>query len=612
MQRTETTRALSEKIGALPAGPGVYLFRGAAGDILYIGKAKSLRARVRGHFHGDAGRPGEMLRRIADVETIVTSSESEALLLENNLIKEHSPRFNVRLRDDKTYPYLKVTVQEPFPRVLVTRRVQRDGARYFGPYADVGAMRRALRAIKKLYTVRSCHYDLPKEAPARPCLDYHIGRCKAPCVGYQTVADYRAMVDEVLCVLEGRTDALARQTERRMGELAERMQYERAAELRDLLRGLRALVREQVALDLRGGDADAVGIARDGDDACGVILKVRDGRLVGRESHFLTNAAGASDEEVLSAFAARHVLRQVDPPARVWFPSEFEDRRTIEALLAERTGRAIRTHVPARGRARAVVERAIQNAQHLLEERKLTTREAHARAPAALHELREQLVLDMVPRSIVAFDISTIQGADTVGAAVWFESGAPRKDEYRTFRVRRAAGPDDFAAMEEVVERYFARRVADGRRLPDLIVIDGGKGQLSAAAVSLARVGVVDCPVIALAKREEEIFLPDAREPLRLPRRSEALRLLQRIRDEVHRFGLRYHRLRRGKRTLTSVVAEIPGVGPARQRALLSHFGSVRALRTASEEEIRRVPGFGPQLAALIARHLREQPGNGG
>jgi excinuclease ABC subunit C len=545
-----------------------------------------------------------MVRRIADVETILTDSEVEALLLENNLIKEHAPRFNVRLRDDKTYPYLKVTVGEPFPRVLVTRRVQRDGARYFGPYADVGAMRRALRAIKKLYTVRSCHYDLPREAPARPCLDYHIGRCRAPCVGYQNEADYRAMISEVLLVLEGRTETLIRQSERRMEEASGALQFERAAQLRDVLRGLRSLAREQVALDLRGGDLDAVAIARDGDDACGVILKVRDGRLVGREAHFLSNARGASDEEILSAFTARHLLRQADPPPEVLFPFGFEDRVAVEQILTERAGRPIRTRVPARGRRRAIIERAVQNAQHLLEERQVTTGVGQGRAPAALHELREALGLEAVPRAILGFDVSTIQGADTVGAAVWYENGEPRKDEYRRFRVRRPEGPDDFAAMEEIVERYFARRLSENRRLPDLVLIDGGKGQLSAAAVSLSRVGAVDVPLVALAKREELLYLPDAREPLRLSRRSEGLRLLQRVRDEAHRFGLAYHRMRRSRRTLTSRLAEIPGVGPARQRALLEHFGSLRALQAASPDEIRKVPGFGPELASAVARHL--------
>jgi excinuclease ABC subunit C len=598
---------LEEKLKALPDAPGVYVFRDAAGDVLYVGKAKSLRDRVRAYFHGEPTKPPEMIRAIADVETIVTASEAEALLLENNLIKEYAPKFNIRLRDDKTYPYVKVTVQEPFPRVMVTRRVQRDGARYFGPYADVSAMRRALRAVRKLYTVRTCHYDLPREAPDRPCLDYHIGRCKAPCVGLQSEAEYRAMIEEVLLVLEGRVDTLVRQTEQRMREAAAAMAFERAAHYRDVWRGLQALAREQVALDPRGGDLDAVAIARDGDRGVGVLLKVRDGRLIGREAHRLTNLRASTDEEVLAGFATRAYLRSTDSPREILFPFDWEGRHAFEALVSARAGRRVVTRVPVRGRRRAIVQRAAQNAQHLLEEAE-AARRAGAPAPPALHELREALGLPGVPRSIVGVDVSTIQGTDTVGAVVWFENGRPLKDEYRRFRVRGARGPgepDDVAAMEEVVERYFARRVGEGKPLPDLVCVDGGKGQLSAAAVALSRVGVDDVALVALAKREELVYQPDRRDPLRLPRRSEGLRLLQRVRDEAHRFGLGYHRLRRERRTLTSALAAIPGIGPARQRALLRHFGSVRALRQADEREIARVPGIGPELAAVVARHLR-------
>lgn len=604
---TLLSRLLDEKLRTLPDDPGVYLFRDARGEILYIGKGKSLRDRVRSHFHADpaVSKPAELYERIADIETIVTASEAEALLLESNLIKEHEPRFNVRLRDDKAYPYVKVTVNEPFPRVLVTRRVYRDGARYFGPYADVGAMRRALHALKKLYTVRSCHYDLPREAPDRPCLDYHIGRCKAPCVGLQSEADYRTMMGEVLLALEGRTEALARQTAARMGEAVAALQFERAAALRDVLRGLEALAREQVALDPRGGDMDAVAIAKDGDDACGVILKIREGKLLGRETHLMSNVRGASDAEILSAFVARTYLRQPEPPPELLLPFDFEDREAVEQAVTQRTGRQVRLRVPARGRRHAIVHRAIRNAQHVLEERILAAGVTAERAPSALYELRESLALDVVPRAILCFDISTIQGADTVGAAVWFESGQPLKDEYRRFNVRRLGGqPDDFAAMEEVVERYFARRTSESRRLPDLVVIDGGKGQLSAAAVAMARSGVVDLPTIALAKREELIYLPDSPAPLRLPPRSAALRLLQRIRDETHRFVLSHHRARRTRRTLVSELGRIPGIGPTRQRALLQHFGSLRALRAATPEEIAQVRGFGRRLAAVVAQHV--------
>lgn len=605
---------LDEKLAALPATTGVYILRDEAGEPIYIGKAKSLRDRVRAYFRDDPSahhKPPEMYPRIADFDTIVTDSEAEALILESNLIKEYSPRYNIRLRDDKTYPYIKVTVNEPFPRVFVTRRLVKDGSRYFGPYADVGHMRRALRAIKKLYRVRSCHYDLPDDAPPRPCLDYYIGRCKAPCVGYQTQEDYREMIEEVLMVLQGRTGTLARRSEERMSQAATRMEYERAAEYRDVVRGLEEIERRQMAVDPRGGEMDIVAIARDGDDACGVILKVREGKLLGRESRFVGNVSGETDEAVLSAFIARYYLLQEDVARELLVPIDFEDRAAVEEHLRQKVGHAVRTHVPQRGVKRELVRRAEDNARHLLEERRLVERAAGSRAPKALYALRARLELDRVPRTILGFDISNIQGSETVGAAVWFQDGEPLKSEYRRFKVRTVEGPDDFAAMQEVIDRYFRGRLESGEPLPDLVLVDGGKGQLSAAAQSLERAGVPDLAIASLAKREELVFTLDRPDPLRLPRRDPALRQLQRVRDEAHRFGVAYHRKRRSRRTLRSELLEIPGVGPARGQALLRSFGSLRALRAAEPAEIARVEGIGPGLAKTIAEHLAGRGGNG-
>ncbi len=606
--------AIEEKLAALPAAVGVYILKNARGRPIYVGKAKSLRDRVRSYFRDDATshhKPPEMYRRISDFETIVTSSEAEALLLESNLIKEYSPRFNIRLRDDKTYPYIKVTLSEPFPRVFVTRRLVKDGSRYFGPYADVGHMRRALRAVKKLYTIRSCHYDLPRQAPPRPCLDYYIGRCKAPCVGYQSDAEYREMIDEVLLVLQGHTGKLGEKLAERMAEAARSLEFERAAEFRDILRGLEELERRHVAIDPRGGDLDAVAFARDGDAACGVILKIREGKLLGREAHFLGNVQRETDEAVLSAFLARYYLAQQEVGRELLIPRDFADRLALEAHLSERAGRSFRARVPKRGMRRELVLRAEENARHLLEERKLLEGQADKRAPSALHSLRGELNLERVPRAIVGFDVSNIQGAEPVGAAVWFENGHPFKNEYRRFKIESVAGVDDYAAMQEIVGRYFTRRLEEERRLPDLVLVDGGRGQLSAAAQALERAGVPDLPVISLAKREELVFTLDRSEPLRLPRREPGLRLLQQVRDEAHRFGLRYHRLRRGQRTLRSVLLDVPGVGPARQQALLEAFGSLKAVREAKLEDIARVRGIGPRLAAEIARHLQDADGSG-
>ncbi|MGD2218466.1 MAG: excinuclease ABC subunit UvrC, partial [Gemmatimonadales bacterium] len=367
------TTSLEEKLVTLPAVTGVYILKNAQGKPIYVGKAHSLRDRVRSYFRGEAGRhkPPEMTRLIADFDTIVTSSDSEALILESNLIKQFNPRFNIRLRDDKTFPYIKVTVAEPLPRVFVTRRLLKDGSRYFGPYADVGHMRRALRAIKKLYTIRSCHYDLPRQAPARPCLDYYIGRCKAPCVGLQTQAEYREMIDEVLLVLQGHTSKLATKLAERMAEAASALEFERAAEFRDILRGLEEIERRQLAIDPRGGDVDAIAIVRDADEACGVIFKIREGKLLGREAHFIGNVQGESEDVVLSAFLARFYLPQQEVARELLVPAEFSDRDAVETHLRQLTGRAFTIRVPQRGLKRELVLRAEENARHLLEERLL-------------------------------------------------------------------------------------------------------------------------------------------------------------------------------------------------------------------------------------------------
>jgi excinuclease ABC subunit C len=605
-----TTPEIESKLAALPARPGVYILKDAADEPIYVGKAKSLRDRVRSYFRDDPSahhKPVEMTRRIEGFETIVTDSDLEALMLESNLIKEYTPRYNISLRDDKTYPYIKVTLGEPLPRVFVTRRLAKDGSRYFGPYADVGHMRRALRAIKKLYTIRSCHYDLPDQAPPRPCLDYYIGRCKAPCVGYQSEAEYREMIDEVLLVLQGHTGKLARKLAERMSDAAHALEFERAAEYRDVLRGLEAFERRQAAIDPRGADIDAIGLARDGDTACGVIFKIREGKLLGREAYFLGNVEGESAEALLKAFVARNYLSQQEVAKELLVPVDFEDREIVEEHLGERTGRAFSIRSPQRGLKKELVQRAEENARHLLEERRMLEGQAKKQAPRPLYALRDDLNLERVPRSIIGFDISNIQGSDPVGAAVWFENGEPLKSEYRRFKIETVEGVDDYAAMQEIVSRYFKRRQEEEKRLPDLVLVDGGKGQLSAAAQALERAGVPDLPLVSLAKREELVFSLDRKDPLRLDRREPGLRLLQQVRDEAHRFGVQYHRQRRSRRTLRSGLLDIPGVGPARQKSLMSAFGSLKAVKAADPERIAAVPGIGPELAAKIAAALAER-----
>ena len=596
----------------LATKPGVYLFKDARGRVLYVGKAKALRTRVRSYFHREAdlsAKNRELMRHVEALDTIVVGSEAEALILEANLIKEHRPRFNILLRDDKSYPYIKVTVKEPFPRVYVTRRVVNDGARYFGPYTTVGPMRQALEVIKRLHTVRSCRYDLPREGPERACLDYHIGRCQAPCVGLQSEADYRAMIDEIVRILEGQTEALRETVEERMREASRTLDFERAANLRDVLTGLDALAREQRVHRARGGDLDIVGLSRDGALGAGVVLRIRSGLLLGRESQRFANVDAESDEDMLSSLLSRHYLGSGqhalgDLPREVLLPFHCADATTLAEILTEAAGRQVRIAVPSKGEKRRLIELAEQNARQVLEDRVVALAYAADRADDALFSLQEELDLKVVPRLMVCFDVSHIQGSETVASAVLFENGEPRRSGYRHMRIRGEWGNDDFRSMHEAVTRYFARCRDEGKPIPDLAVIDGGKGQLGAALEALRSLEVTDVAVIALAKRDEEVFMPGRGEPIRLDRRNRALHLLQRIRDEAHRFAIRYNRKLRSKRTLRSDLGDIPGIGPHRQTLLLRRFGSVRGLKEATRDEIARIPGFSEALASRILTYL--------
>ena len=593
---------IAMKLPHLPDSPGVYLWKAADGTVLYVGKAKRLRSRVRSYWNSDhesSPKTRGLMSKVEELETIVVPSEAHALILEATLIKEHHPRFNIALRDDKSYPYIKVTVQEQFPRVLVTRRLLEDGARYFGPYTDVGAMRRALNVVKRIFTVRSCHYALPKDAPERPCLDYFIKRCQAPCVGYQSPADYGVMIDEVVWFLDGRTSDVVRHVRERMMDASERLDYERAAELRDALRHLEKMEEPTVVLEVEGGDRDVTGYARDGEDACVVVMRIRGGRLLAREHRLLEHAEGEEDGTVLGASLAQWYRTADARAAELLVPFDFEDRESLEASLMNTTIR-----VPQRGSRRALVDLADQNARHLLEEFKLAALEADERAADPVYELQRELGLQIVPRSLVCFDISHAQGTDVVASAVWFENARPKRAEYRKFKIAVVDGNDDFKSMHEVVTRYFTRRVAEAKPLPDLAVIDGGKGQLGAARAALDAMGVTQIGLISLAKRDEEIFLPGRSDPVRLPRRSPALRMLQQARDEAHRFAITFQRQKRSARTLTSELLNIPGVGPTKRRALLHAFGSLQGVKSASVAEIASVPGFGEHSARRILTAL--------
>jgi len=596
-----TTERMPEVVAAkvphLPESPGVYLWKDAAGTILYVGKAKRLRSRVRSYFALDLVSPRTiaMVRRIADVETLVVPTEAHALILEANLIKEYRPRFNVALRDDKSYPYIKVTVGEPFPRVFVTRRITDDGARYFGPYTDVSAMRRALNVVKRLFTVRSCHYDLPREAPERPCLDYYIKRCLAPCVGWQDVASYRVMIDDVVAFLDGRTNDVVARVRARMLEASEKLDFETAGELRDALQKLERMEEPTVVVDVEGGDRDVVGYARDGEDACAVVLRIRDGKLLAREQRLLEHAEDVDDGLVLSAFLLQWYRTAPGRSRQLLMPFTLPEQEMVETALEGTTLR-----VPQRGPRRALVDLADQNARHLLEEFKLAALEADERASDPVYELQRELGLPKLPRTIACFDISHAQGTDTVASCVWFENGRPKRSEYRKFMVKDTIGIDDFKSMHEVVQRFLRRRVDEDKPLPDLVVIDGGKGQLSSAVVALEELGLGRQAIVSLAKRDEELFLPGRSDGIRLPRRSPALRMLQQARDEAHRFAITFQRSKRAARTITSELLQIPGVGPNRRRALLHRFGSVQGVRDAPLSDLAALPGFGMAIARKV------------
>lgn len=595
---------VAQKIASLPDTPGVYLWKNAEGRVIYIGKGKRLRSRVRDYFandYRDSPKHRLLVRQIADLDTIVVPNEAQALLLENNLIKEYRPKFNIKLRDDKSYPRIAVTLAEPFPRVLVVRRLDIPGARFFGPYTDVGVLRRTLRVIRRIFTVRSCHYDLPEDRPERPCLDYHINRCLAPCVGWQSEAEYRAMIDDVVAFLEGRTVDVRRRLRDRMDAASARLEYERAAELRNSIRWLEQVEQPQTMEVVGAGNADAIGYARDRDDAAGVILRVRAGKVVAMDHRFLTDLAEEPDEAVLSAFLVRYYVPAEARGRRLVMPLVPRELEQIQELLPD-----TKCVVPRRGVNHRLVELADQNARHLLESLKIESLETDERAEDPVYALGRDLGMTVVPRDIVCIDISTNQGKDTVGSLVWLEGGRPKKSEYRRFKIKdEAARQDDYAAVQEVVSRYAARRLAEDKKLPDLMIIDGGKGQLHAAREALSAHGLDDLPIGSLAKRDEEIFLPGRQESIRLPRSAPSLKLLQRARDEAHRFAVTYSRKRRAARTITSELLSVPGVGPSRRRRLLERFGSLAGVRLATVEEISALPGFSTRLAERILNHVK-------
>jgi excinuclease ABC subunit C len=602
---------LGDKVLNLPALPGVYLFKGGVGEVLYVGKAKSLQARVRSYLSGENAhtRLPELMAAAADLDTILTNTEAEALLLEATLIRQHKPPFNTLLKDDKSFPYVKVSVQEEWPRLSVTRQVRNDGARYLGPYTDVKHLRRTLREIRRIFPVRTCRNFEDYQRTNRPCLYYHIKRCVGPCTTRAQVRpeDYRALVDGLLLFLTGRDGELLKRLRAEMDEAAAARQYERAAARRDQIRLLEKARVPQLVVSRTGRAADVIGIARHGRRAAVAVLVLRGGRVVGKETRILDRVEPSDDASLLSEFVAQHYLAKTELPERIATAAAPAEAGIIAEALTSRAGHRVRLLVPQRGRGRRLVDTATRNAALALEDLEARSAGRRARFSTDVADLQRTLGLAEPPFRMVGFDISNLGGESAVAAVVASENGRPRKSLYRRMRVR-SGGPDDFAMIGEAVERYWTRVESGELPRPDLVMVDGGVGQLGAARAALDRVATRPVPLIGLAKREETIVREGA-PPLTLPRRSPSLRMLQRLRDEAHRFGLTYHRKLRHRSRIASELDRVPGVGRARRAALLKAFGSVEALRAAKAAEIAARAGVPAALAERIAGVLAETAG---
>ncbi|GBD12892.1 UvrABC system protein C [bacterium HR24] len=612
---SDNRQELLHRVRALPDRPGVYMFKDAKGKVIYVGKAARLRERVRSYFGSPRSlepKVRALAAQIADLEYIVTRTAAEALVLEASLVKRHQPFFNVRLKDDKHYPYLKIDLSDPWPRVEIARRVLPDGARYFGPYASAGSVRKALDLVKKLFPWRSCTKVITGTDP-RPCLEYYIHRCLGPCASLCTKEEYDRVIRQTIKFLEGRTDEVVADLWQQMEEAAENLEFERAAHLRDQIRAIQRMGERQ-AVDLgRYVDMDVFGLAREGPDACVQVFFVRGGNVIGRDHFALDGAQDEPEAAVLASFLSQFYEAATYVPEQVLLPVPVEDQPLLEAWLSERRGGPVRLLVPEGGQEAALVEMARDNAREALQALRVRVLSQRGALRQALEELAEELDLPGPPRRIECYDISNIQGAHAVGSMVVFVDGQPRPAEYRRFRIKFVSGPNDFAMLQEVLRRRFRRaRDAASRgesdesfaKLPDLLMVDGGKGQVSAAHDVMRDMGLGHIPLVGLAKRFEELYVVDLAEPIVLPRTSQALYLVQRIRDEAHRFAITYHRKVRDKAGMESVLDSIPGIGPKRKKALLRKFGSLQGIREAPLDEIAATPGFTRALARRVLESI--------
>ena len=631
---TQARDPMRERLASVPAKPGVYLFKNASSQFIYVGKAANLRNRLRSYFGTPFGlvpKIRRMMQQARDFEFVVTHSESEALILENTLIKRHRPPFNTRLRDDKTYPYIKIDPSEEFPQIYFTHRVLNDGARYFGPFASARSVRKTLALLKKLFPYRSCTKTITG-TDARPCLEYYIHRCVAPCVGYADQRAYKEVIEQVLMFLEGKTTDVVRQLNQRMHEAAESLEFERAARLRDQVQAIQRVSEDQKVVSLRSQDIDVIAMAQERNEAWVEAFFIRKGKLVGRD-HFIMD--GALDEEegrVLATFVQQFYDRASYVPPTILLQHPADDTPLLTEWLTGKRGTSVQLHVPMRGERRRLVSMVAENASQGLSMSRAQRLAGQGALDSAMAEVQEALSLPRLPKRIECYDISNIQGTDSVGSMVVFQNGAPRKEHYRRFKIKSVEGPDDFASMREVLRRRFGRMAAsmpsgdaailgaqpsgapeaaeapDGKaweNVPDLVLIDGGKGQLSAVHGVFLEMGLSTdvVPLASLAKREEELYVPHSPEPTALPRNSQGLFLVQRVRDEAHRFAITYHQRLRSKRQTRSGLDTVHGIGPKRRRMLMQHFGSLQAVRDATLEELSAVPG----MTRALAQNVKEQ-----
>ena len=595
--------SFEDKLSRLPDRPGVYLFRDAKAQVIYVGKAASLRGRVRSYFQESRPRDPKtdaLVRQAVDLETVVTDNELEALMLEANLVRKHRPRYNIILRDDKHYPFLRLTTNEEFPRLLVARRVQNDGAQYYGPFYPATAMRETLRLTRQLFPLRTCSITIDGQLE-RPCIQYAIHRCNAPCTGWETREGYARTVRDVQRFLEGKDEDLVGRLTQEMEGAARETKFERAAVLRDQIQSLNKVRERQKIISTDELDQDVLGVVRQGDDACVELFFVRKGRLVGQEAFFFERVAGWSDGEILSAFVRQFYRKAVVPAPDVLLSEELPDAGLVTEWLSSLAGRRVALAAPQRGGRREFVALAEENAALALQYHLLSRDD---RQQVVLEELRRSLGLTAAPNRIEGYDISSIQGSEQVGAMVVWENGGMKKDDYKRFKIRTVDGADDFASLAEVLRRRFGRALEEGSVLPDLVLIDGGRGQLNVGLSVLQDLGLDYLPVVALAKQAEEVYQADSPQPLVLDPTSPALHTLQKVRDEAHRFAITYHKRLRSRRTIQSALDAIPGVGPTIRTSLLKTLGSARRVRESSVAELAGVPKVTPKLAQRIYEYF--------